>query len=121
MTFMNDSTPTSTPTIAWKHSRATRYKVEMEHRCQFDAKHGAPGAIRAPPALGAPGLHPFTSRLRAIRWHAGFKIVEVDTYDGNANPVQWFMLYEIAVTAAGRSEDVMGNYLPIMLNQSTNN
>jgi len=40
----------------------------------------------------------------------------VDTYDGKANPVQWLMLYEIAVRATGRREDVMANYLPIMLN-----
>ena len=46
----------------------------------------------------------------------GFKIVGVDTYDGKANPAQWLMLYEIIVRAASGSEDVMANYLPIMLN-----
>ena len=51
----------------------------------------------------------------------GFKIFGVDTYDFKANPTQWLMLYEIAVRAIGRSEDVMANYLPIMLNHSMNN
>ena len=35
--------------------------------------------------------------------------------------VQWLTLYKIAVKAAFRDEDIMANYLPIMLNQSTNN
>ena len=58
-------------------------------------------------------------RLQAVRWPAGFKIFEVDTYDDKANPTQWLTLYEISVRAIGGSEDVMANYLPVMLNQST--
>ena len=38
-----------------------------------------------------------------------------------ANPAQWLTLYEIVVRAVGGNEDVMVNYLPVMLNQSTNN
>ena len=38
-----------------------------------------------------------------------------------ANPAQWLTLYEIAVKAVGRDEDIMANYLLIMLNQSANN
>jgi hypothetical protein len=45
----------------------------------------------------------------------------VNTYDGKANPEQWLTLYEIAICVAGRSDDVMANYLLVMLNQSTNN
>jgi len=56
------------------------------------------------------------ARLQAIRWPTGFKIFGVDTYDGKANPMLWLTLYEIAIRAIGGSEDVMANYLPIMLN-----
>ena len=51
----------------------------------------------------------------------GFKVIAVNTYDGKANPAQWLTLYEIAVRATGGDEDVMANYLPVMLNQSANN
>ena len=51
----------------------------------------------------------------------GFKVIGVNTYDRKANPAQWLTLYEIAGKATGGDEDVMVNYLPIMLNQSTNN
>jgi hypothetical protein len=44
----------------------------------------------------------------------------VDTYDGRTNRELWLSLYEIAVRAAGGSEDVMANYLPVVINQSTN-
>ena len=59
-------------------------------------------------------------RLRAVWWPVGFKIFRVDTYDGKAYPAQWLTLYEIVVRATGGSEDVMANYLPVMLNQSKN-
>ena len=59
-------------------------------------------------------------RLRAVQWPVGFKVLGVNTYDGKANPAQWLTLYEIAVRATGGDEDVMVNYLPIMLNQSAN-
>ena len=51
----------------------------------------------------------------------GFKVIGVNTYDEKANPAQWLTLYEIAVRAMVGNEDVMANYLPIMLNQSANN
>ena len=50
------------------------------------------------------------------------KVVGLNTYDRKkTNPAQWLTLYEIAMKATGEDEDVMANYLPIMLNQSTNN
>jgi hypothetical protein len=39
---------------------------------------------------------------------------------GKANPEQWIMLYEIAVRAAHGDEDVMANYLLVVINQSVN-
>ena len=51
----------------------------------------------------------------------GFKVLGVNTYDGKANSTQWLTLYEIAMRATSGDKDVMVNYLPIMLNQSTNN
>ena len=45
----------------------------------------------------------------------------MDKYDGKANPEQWLTLYKIIVCIAGGTEDVMANYLPIMLNQYANN
>jgi hypothetical protein len=45
----------------------------------------------------------------------------VDTYDGKANPEQWLTLSEIAIHTASRSDDMMANYLLVMLNQSANN
>jgi hypothetical protein len=44
----------------------------------------------------------------------------LDTYDGKANPKQWITLYEIVVRAALGDEDVMANYLPVVINQSAN-
>jgi len=51
----------------------------------------------------------------------GFKVIAVNTYDGKANPAQWLTLYEIAIKAMGEDEDVMANYLPVMLNQFADN
>jgi len=51
----------------------------------------------------------------------GFKVIGVNTYDEKANPALWLTLYEIAVKAMGKDEDIMANYLPVMLNQSANN
>jgi hypothetical protein len=44
----------------------------------------------------------------------------LDTYDGKANPEQWVPLYEIAVRVVGGDEDVMANYLPVVINKSAN-
>ena len=51
----------------------------------------------------------------------GFKVIGVNTYERKTNPAKWLTLYEITVKATGRDKDVMANYIPIMLNQSTNN
>ena len=51
----------------------------------------------------------------------GFKVIGVNTYDRKANPAQWLTLYEIAVKATSRDEDIMTNYLPIIFNQTANN
>ena len=67
------------------------------------------------------GPRPFTARLRAVQWSVGLKVFGVDPYDGKANPEQWMQLYDIAVRATGGNSDVMANYLPVMLSQSTNN
>jgi hypothetical protein len=67
-----------------------------------------------------PGLRPFTDRLRAVIWPRTFKLHDLDTYDGKANPEQWITLYEIAIRAAHGAEDVMANYLPMIINQSAN-
>jgi hypothetical protein len=90
----------------------------MECRQHFDEEHGAPVAPRAPPIAPAAGtrLRPFAPRLRAVRWPGGFKIIGVNTYNSKANPALWLTLYEITMRATGRSEDVIANYLPIMLN-----
>jgi hypothetical protein len=44
----------------------------------------------------------------------------LDTYDGKANPEQWIALYEIIVRAVHGDEDMMANYLPVVINQSMN-
>ena len=67
------------------------------------------------------GPHPFTTRLRAVQWPAGFKIFGVDPYDGKANPEQWMQLYEIAIRVIGGNNDVMANYLSVLLSQTANN
>jgi hypothetical protein len=44
----------------------------------------------------------------------------LDTYGKKANPEQWITLYEIDVRVAQGDEDVMANYLPMVINQSVN-
>ena len=51
----------------------------------------------------------------------GFKVLGVNTYDEKANPSQWLTLYEITMRSVGGHEDIMANYLLVMLNQSVNN
>ena len=93
----------------------------MEHRQRFDAEHEGFVAHQAPLLVDTSGLRPFIERLRAVRWPVGFKVIGVNTYDRKVNPAQWLTLYEITIKAMGGDEDIMANYLPIMLNQSTNN
>jgi hypothetical protein len=93
--------------------------VEMERCHHFDEEHV--GFTARTLLAGAVGLWPFTEQLRAVRWSASFNIVGVTTYDGKANPTQWLTRYENAILVAGGDEDVMENYLPVMLDQSVNN
>ena len=67
------------------------------------------------------GPCPFTARLRSVKWPAGFKIFRVNPYDGKDNPKQWMQLYEIVVRATRENNDVMANYLSVMLSQIANN
>ena len=88
----------------------------MDCHRHFNAEHEGFAARQLPLPTGASGLRPFTKRLRGIRWPVGFKVIGVNTYDGKANPAQWLTLYTIVVKAIGKDEDVMMNYLLIMLN-----
>jgi hypothetical protein len=75
----------------------------MQRRQEYNEAHGAPGCGYAPCAGHIPGLRPFTDRLRAVIWPRNFKLHDLDTNDGKVNP-----------------EDVMANYLPVVINQSAN-
>jgi hypothetical protein len=92
----------------------------MQPRREYDEAHGIPICGYAPRASHILGLWPFTDRLCAIVWPINFKLHDLDTYDGKANPEQWITLYEIVVRAAHGDEDVMANYFPMVINQSTN-
>jgi hypothetical protein len=98
-------------------SREARHAAELRRRDDYDQGHGAPRALAGD---NNSGLHPFSNRLCDVRWHKNIKIHKVDTYDGRTNPEQWLTLYEIAVRAVGGSEDIMANYLPVVVNQSVN-
>ena len=87
-----------------ENSRSTCYEEEMEHHRWFDAGHEGFAARQAPLLAGASGLHPFTERLRAVRWHVGFKVIGVNTYDEKANPAQWLTLYDIVVKAMAETK-----------------
>jgi hypothetical protein len=69
----------------------------MQRRQEYDEAHGAPDRSYAPHAGHILSLRPFTDRLRAIVWLRKFKLHDLDTYDGKANPEQWITLYEIAI------------------------
>jgi hypothetical protein len=92
----------------------------MQRKREYDEAHGAPGRGYAPCGGHIPDLRPFTDRLHVVIWLRNFKLHDLDTYDGKANPEQWITLYEIAVRAAHGDEDVMTNYLPVVINQSVN-
>jgi hypothetical protein len=92
----------------------------MQRRQEYNEAHGAPGCGYAPCAGHIPGLRPFTDRLRAVIWPRNFKLHDLDTNDGKVNPEQWITLYEITVRAAHGDQDVMANYLPVVINQSAN-
>jgi hypothetical protein len=102
-----------------ENNRFEKYRAGMEIRHHFDEEHVA--FIARPLLANAAGLQPFTERLRAVHWPASFNVIGVNTYDGMANPTQWLTRYEIAVLATRGDEDIMANYLPILLDQSANN
>jgi hypothetical protein len=58
----------------------------MQHKWEYDEAHGAPSHGDATCVGHIPGLWPFTDRLRAIVWPRNFKLHDLDTYDGKANP-----------------------------------
>jgi hypothetical protein len=103
-----------------ENNREEHHAFEMQRRRDYDEAHGAPDRGYAPRAGHIPSLRPFTDRLHAVIWPRNFKLHDLDTYDEKANPEQWITLYEIAVRAAHGDEDVMANYLPVVINQSTN-
>jgi hypothetical protein len=92
----------------------------MQCRREYDEAHGASGRGYAPRVSHILGLRPFTNRLHAVVWPRNFKLHDLDTYDRKANPEQWITLYEIVVRAAHGDEDMMANYLPVVINQSAN-
>jgi hypothetical protein len=92
----------------------------MQRRREYDEAHGVPGRGHAPCGGYILGLWPFTDWLHAIVWPRNFKLHDLDTYDGKANPEQWITLYKITVQVAHVDEDVMANYLRVVINQSAN-
>lgn len=98
-------------------SKEGRHAHELRHREEYECDHGDPYRSRA---AAQSGLLPFTNRLRNIRWPRSFNVSELPTYNGKQDPRQWIMLYEIAVRAVGGSEDVMANYLPVVINHVAN-
>jgi hypothetical protein len=88
----------------------------MQRKCEYDEAHNVPGRGHVPRASYIFGLRPFTDRLRAIVWPRNFKLHDLDTYDGKANPEQWIIVYEIAIRAAHGDEDIMTSYLPVVIN-----
>jgi hypothetical protein len=88
----------------------------MRRRWEYDEAQGALGCGYASRAGHIPDLRPFTDRLRAVIWPRNFKLHDLNTYDGKVNPEQWITLYEIVVRAAHGDEDVMTNYLPVVIN-----
>jgi hypothetical protein len=75
----------------------------------------APGCGYALRASHIPALRPFIDQLHAVIWPRNFKLHDLDTYDGKANPEQWITLYEITIRATHGDEDVMANYLTVVI------
>jgi hypothetical protein len=103
-----------------ENNQEERHASKMQRRREYDEAHGAPRRGYAPRAGHILGLWPFTNWLRVVIWPRNFKLHDLDTYHGKANPEQWITLYEIIVRAAHGDEDVMANYLPMFINQSVN-
>jgi hypothetical protein len=50
-----------------------------------------------------------------VRWALKFKPSRIKKYDGSTNPVEWLMVYKLAIEAIGRDSYIMANYSPIFL------
>ena len=59
--------------------------------------------------------------LRTLQWPHGFKITEVEPYEGQMNPTQWLQAYATTVHATEGDTSVMANYLPVMLTPTAMN
>ena len=59
--------------------------------------------------------------LRTLQWPHGFKITEVEPYEGQMNSTQWLQAYATAVHTARGDTSVMVNYLHIMLTSTVMN
>jgi hypothetical protein len=61
------------------------------------------------------GVSALTPRLRAIQWPPNFKVSNVNKYEPKQDPRGWLAVYTTAAQAVGATEDVMTEYLPIVL------
>jgi len=59
--------------------------------------------------------------LCAIQWHATFKPVGIEKFDGKSNPKTWLRTYSIAVHAANGNNDIMAAYFPVMMSRQALN
>jgi hypothetical protein len=50
-----------------------------------------------------------------VRWALKFKPSRIKKYDGSTNPVEWLMVYKLAIEAIGWDSYIMANYSPIFL------
>jgi hypothetical protein len=58
----------------------------MQHRQEYGEAHGIPSRGHASHAGYIPGLWPFIDQLCVGVWPRNFKLHDLDTYDGKANP-----------------------------------
>jgi hypothetical protein len=80
-----------------ENNQEERHASEIQRKQEYDEAHDIPGRGHAPCVGNIPSLWPFTDRLCAIVWLRNFKLHDLDTYNGKANPEQWITLYEIDV------------------------
>jgi hypothetical protein len=50
-----------------------------------------------------------------VTWHNGFKLSDVEKYDGTSNFVYWIQVYSTTIKVVVGNSDLMVNYLPVML------
>jgi hypothetical protein len=53
-----------------------------------------------------------------VRWSINFKLLGIEKYNGNTNPVEWLKVYKLTIEATGGDSYVMVNYLSICLSSS---